>query len=197
MYQWWPSLNKAGICLYWWFCFAYGVFQVLKCVLKTFLMEEVFFSGKLMNKSRHGVTELEASLGGYLFSQGKDQWCVFLYWQFSKILNPVRPLQKICACALLSLQLGKENIQMSDVDLPVAVQICFLFSWLLRSTDNRFFSLQLPSVHLKAFLIAWVNRLSLQTDFLDLCLFFLFWGLFLRVFNFFSIGPHRFLKNVL
>lgn len=101
-----------------------------------------FFSVELINdKSSHGIIELEASLGGYLISQGKDQLCVFKYWQFSETLNHVRPLQKICASALLSLHLGgNKKIQMSNVDLPAAVQICFLLSWLPRTwrTDSFF-----------------------------------------------------------
>lgn len=72
-------LNKAGISLLMIFFFAHDVFPVLKSILKTFLLEEVFFSGELMNKSSHGIIELEASLGGYLISQGKDQLCVFHY----------------------------------------------------------------------------------------------------------------------
>lgn len=52
------------------FFFAHNDFAVLKCILKTFLMEEVYFSGELMNRSSHGIMDLEVSLGGYLVSQG-------------------------------------------------------------------------------------------------------------------------------
>lgn len=80
---------------------------------------------------------------------------------------------------------------MSNADLPVAVQIYFLLSWLPRDMDNRFFlfSLKQPSVHLKAFVIACLLRLSLQTDFLDLWLCF---GHFFVWFFFLSVGPHLF-----
>lgn len=74
---------------------------------KPFWWKKYFFSVELINdKSSHGIIQLEASLGGYLISQGKDQLCVFKYWQFSDTLNHVRPLQKICASALLSLHFG-------------------------------------------------------------------------------------------